>query len=128
MKDKVTTKKFPVSFKQNSPSSSRAEFVIPILENPLKNEFIGLKSGQNHEMGAISFIGVEIDSNEVLSKLKVTPKNPERARHIIEDFMMQLQNFKIGNVISIVYNEDGSFLLRKEFSRPKWKEKTKKLP
>jgi hypothetical protein len=127
MKEKVTTKKFPVSLKQNGLPSSRSEFVIPFLEKPIQNEFIGLKSGKGYKMGAISYIGVEIDSNEILSKLQITPKELDSARQIINDFMLQLQNFKIGNVISIEYNEDGSFILKKESSRPKSKN-AKKLP
>ena len=128
MSDKPFTKKFPVSIGMTGQPSSRSEFFIPYLVKPPKNVFLGLKSGKEISLGCVSYIGMKVDSNEVISKLEVPPKGHRKAIRIIDDFIRQLQVFNIGNIISIEYKDDGSFILIKEASRQKPRKETRKLP
>ena len=123
MNEKHTTKKFPVSLGKAGEPTSRSEFVIPSLSTRDRNAFIGLKSGRERDFGVISFIGRKIDADDVISKLKKESKNIDSSRRIINEYIKQLQTFKIGNVISIQYNDDGTFILKKEANRASSKSK-----
>lgn len=121
------TKKFPVSLGQEGCPTHNSEFLVPKFFKTDRNVFVGLKSGKETPLGAISFIGVEIDAQEVLSKLKIPPPDLKQALRLLENYLTQLQKFKIGNIISIVYETNGGFYLKKEAERAKINQNIHKL-
>jgi len=125
MTKKYTTKKLPVSIGKSGEPTKGSEFIIPSLSTHAKNVFIGLKSGKEYELGCISYIGKEIDEENVISKLEKEPLNLKDSKRIINEYLEQLQNYKIGNVVSIQYNDNGSFILKKEANRPPSQSKSK---
>jgi hypothetical protein len=128
MNEKLVTKKFPVSLGKDGEPTRRSEFLVPAFGKPENDVFIGLGSGRERKKGAIAYIGMEVDTDEVLSKIKNQPDDPEKARWAIAEYLRQLRNFKIGNVVSISYHEDGSFVLKKEVERSVSKTPKRKLP
>lgn len=112
------TKKFPSSLRKDGKATRRSEFVIPFLDTPTGDAFIGLKTGLIHDKACLSYIGTEIGVQDVLEKLSQSPADAGAAAEKIAEFLRQLQAFKIGNVLSIHYEGDGTFTLRKEADRP----------
>jgi hypothetical protein len=113
-----TTKKMPSSLGKDGQPGRGSEFVIP---NPCPNAndgFFGIKTGKTHQQAAITFIGRSISPEDVIEKIKETIADQTMLRTRIEDFLDQLQAFKVGNVISISYAADGSFTLKLEAVSP----------
>jgi len=79
-----------------------------LIENALLIEAIGYRMSPNTEIGV----------QNVLEKLLQSPAEAGAAAERITEFLLQLQAFKIGNVLSIHYEGDGTFTLRKEADRP----------
>jgi hypothetical protein len=113
------TKKFPVSIGHEGWPMSESEFLIPRFSKLGSNAFIGIESGKESMFGAVFFIGMAVDAEEVLTKLKTKPDNPKQVLSLLNNYLTQLQTFKIGNIISIAYKENGQFSLIKEFERIK---------
>jgi hypothetical protein len=127
MSDKPKTKKFPVSLGKDGSPTTRSEFIIPPLCGEPTGTFIGLESGRERKQGAISYIGKQITTDDVLLKLNLLPKDVDAARKKLDYFLTQLQSFRLGNVISIQHDVDGSFILKKEADHPRRKQE-RKLP
>ena len=123
-------KKFPISITYGDFKSKSSEFVIPFTGKKQKG-FRGLESGRVSRYGAIVFIGMQISTKDVFKKLVDSGQkidDVDRTLAVIEAFTIKLQEFKIGNIISISYSDsDNSFELIKEANRPP-KQNKKKLP
>nr|WP_319396640.1 hypothetical protein [uncultured Desulfobacter sp.] len=128
----MKTKKMPVSVTYGSFKSKSKEFIIPFIGEE-RDGFRGIKSGKSSQYGLITFIGKEITSNDVFAKLVDSGQkidNVDAVLTAITEFLEQLQQFKVGNVIGISYSDDGEgFNLVKEANRPpKDQQKKSKLP
>ncbi|MBF0234384.1 MAG: hypothetical protein HQK65_15295 [Desulfamplus sp.] len=125
----MKTKKMPVSISYGSFKAKLNEFLIPFTGEK-QDGFRGLQSGLSSQYGSISFIGKEITANDVFAKLVDSGQkidNVEAVITAITDFLGQLQQFKVGNIISIYYSDDGNgFKLEKEANRPP--QKKRRLP
>ncbi len=128
----MKTKRFPVSVSYANFKAKSKEFLIPFTGKE-QNGFRGIDSGRVSQYGLITFIGKEINVNEVFAKLVDSGQkidNVDGTLAAIEIFLKELQQFKVGNIISISYSEDGiGFELVKEANRPpKQPQKKSKLP
>ena len=65
---KKTTKKMLASISYQDFKTSTDEFVVPAPENITR--LIGIKSNKVIEYGIVSYIGVEINSEDIIKKMK----------------------------------------------------------
>lgn len=103
------------------------DFLIPNFRKS-NNDFINIRTGRAVSRGVIVYIGVEITSEEILIKyLKNNSLEYEKEKclNILNDYLSKVNQFKIGNVLSIGY-DSGKLKLRKKFERVSYK--SKKLP
>lgn len=118
----MKTKKMPTSVTFGNFKSKSNEFLIPFTGKDRKG-FKGIVSGEPSQYGAIKFIGTQITSNDVFAKLVDNGHKIDNVDEILTalaDFLDQLQQFKVGNIISISYSDnDNSFKLNKIADRPK---------
>ena len=113
----VKTKKFTVSVSFGDFSTKKAEFVVPFGDEE-GCAFLGIKSGTKFPYAALSFIGKEIDTQEVLNTMASNGiVIQDNFASSLEMFFDQMKCFKIGNVLSIV-DKDGEPTLEKIANRP----------
>ena len=117
----TTTKKFPVSISFSSFKATTDEFVVPAIPSIDSNDFIGIRSGKRFPYGAVSYIGKAISAGDVLEKMESAGMNvgdKTVAIDTLERFLVQLQDFKVGNILTIQYSGEGDFTLVKVAERP----------
>ena len=123
-----TTKKMPVSLSYGEFSTKKNEFLVPFVQNESKNDFMGIKSGEEFKYGAISYIGKEISPNDIMDKMVkagVGNTSKEDLLIVLDRYLESLQSFKIGNIIQIEYLPDGDFNLVKVAEKPPRKKRSK---
>ena len=108
----------PSSLGKDGQPGRGSEFVIPHPNSEAKGGFFGIKTGKTYAQAAMTFIGRAITVDDVIEKIQIPIADPQLIRKRIDQFLAQLQDFKIGNVISISYAPDGAFTLSLEASRP----------
>jgi len=128
----MKTKKFPVSISFRDFKAKSEEFLIPHTGKG-RNGFRGLNSGRVAPYGLITFVGKEISANDVFARLVDSGQVIDDVDGIlatIDRYLKECQQFKIGNIISIVYSDNGSdFQLFKKADRPPKQESKKgRLP
>lgn len=127
----MKTKKMPISISYGDFKAKSKEFLIPYTSKE-KEGFRGLKSGQASLYGMITFIGKEISSNDIFAKLIDNGQqldNIDKTLKIFEYYIKELQQFKVGNIISISYSRyDLDFQLVKEADHPPKNKKKSNLP
>jgi hypothetical protein len=109
------TKKLPVTGK------GRGNFLIPQLLSAKKSGFINIKTGKRTEFGFMSYIDVPVTAEDILTRFcerNELPTRREVALRLLESYVAALQEFKIGNVLSIDYPEEGAFRLLKTADTP----------
>lgn len=75
----------------------------------------------------MTFIGRSISAADVIEKLQKPVNLSEQLQLRIEEFLGRLQDFKIGDVVSISYDADGGFTLSLEAIFPP-RQSLKSLP
>ena len=123
----MKTRKMLYSLTKNGQASLRGEHLVPCLETPRQNCFVGVESGKKYEKGYIVYLGKDIGTEEIERKLRIRDDRRAEALPVIESFLTALQSFKIGNVISVSFIEKNKCVLTKEADQPIEKHK-KKLP
>jgi hypothetical protein len=123
-----TTKKMPVSLSYEEFRTNKNEFLVPFIQGDKKDAFMGIKSGDEFRYGAISYIGKEISTNDILDKMEkagVLTKSKEDLIASINRYLEEIQSLKIGNIIKIEYLPDGNFNLVKVAEKPPGKKRSK---
>lgn len=96
------------------------EFLIPDFFN--SSGFLGLESGKIYKFGLVVYIGKDINENDVFAKLMDSgQKIPDVKKTLsrIAIYLGELKKFKIGNVLSIAFDESSNkFQLVKEVNSP----------
>src|SRR5437867_832622 len=98
-----STKKLPVAISFGEFKTRSTEFLIP-LKRAGENSFIGIKTGVAYPFGAISYLGKAITADDILDKLRangVQLPGELDARGLLENFVMALTSFKIGNIVKV---------------------------
>ncbi len=127
----MKTKKMPVSVSHGKFKSKSKEFIIPFTGGD-REGFVGIESGKAAQYGLITYIGKDVTVNDIFAKLVDSGQkisNVEASIALFSDFIEQIQQFKVGNIIGISYSKEGiGFKLVKEANRPSKKQKESKLP
>ena len=124
----MKTRKLPFSLRKDGRASLRGEHLVPCLEFPRQNLFVGVKSGKRYEKGYIVYLGEHISTEDILAKLRVEEGQLSEAQSVINSFLSALQTFRIGAVISVSFSEKDECVLKKEADHPPTEEFKRKLP
>ncbi len=114
----TATKKLPVPAK---PKSGKGRFLIPDLLATGGSGFIDIKTGKRVETGHLCYLGVPVTAEDILTRFceqHALAVDPQAALDRLDLYIAALQDYKIGNVLSITYAGDGSFRLTKEADQP----------
>ena len=114
----MTTRKLSYSLTKDGRASLRGEHLVPCLEIPRQNLFVGVKSGKKYEKGYLVHVGKDISTADILNKLGLGEDQAPQARPVIESFLVGLRSLKVGNVVSVSFSERDKCLLTKEADRP----------
>jgi len=125
----VSTKKIPCSMRKDGSARLRgAEHLIPCLDGKTP-AFVGIKTGKEYDRGYICYVGVDVSADDLLSKLKLEEFKGKEARPILEEYLRQLKQLKIGNVVTVSWAQPSMKLeLQKLAERPVLKDCNPKLP
>lgn len=123
----ITTRKLPHSMTKDGKATLRGEHLVPCLESPRKNYFVGVKTGKIYDLGYLVYLGEDITPEEILGKLRLSDEAARGAQPILESFIRELTAYKIGNVVSVSFPESIRCVLKKEAEAPK-SERKAKLP
>jgi hypothetical protein len=113
-----TTRKLPHSMTKDGGASQGGEHLIPCLEMPRRNIFVGVKTGKVHDKGYLVFLGKDVGADDIFNKSGMTETRTETDRKAMESFLQALQALKIGNVVSVVFTAEDSCTLKKEAEHP----------
>lgn len=119
-----TTKKMLVGL------TGKKEFAIPFQLRSTGNCFCGIKTGEEYKQAVVTFIGRSIEPKDVVEKCKISKalvSDKVEALSFINSYFEQLANYKIGNLLEIIYAENGSYRLIKVSERPPTENK-RRLP
>ena len=114
----MKTRKLPYSLTKDGRASLRGEHLIPCLEVPRQNLFVGVKSGKKYEKGYLVYLGKDITTQDIFSELALREEQFSQFQLVIDSFLTALQGFKVGNVVSLSFSEKDKCVLTKEAERP----------
>jgi hypothetical protein len=112
----VATRKLPVAYNPKRPKS-RGEFLVPQLVGSGESSFIGIKTGRQFQLGAISYVGMDVTPEMLLERFcerNAVPAQRDEALRRLTAFVEGLQSFKIANVVAVSYAKDSLPQLRLE--------------
>ncbi|ADL53275.1 hypothetical protein [Clostridium cellulovorans] len=113
------TKKMPISISYGDFKTRASEFLVP---NPYDNGgLIGIKSGAAYLYGAISYIGVEISTLDIIDKMTangISIGNVDDYKDKLNKYIDEIYKYKISNVIEGVLDEKGNAILNKVANKP----------
>ena len=122
-----TTKKLPHSMTRDGRATQRGEHLVPCLDIPRQNVFVGVKTGKRYKAGYLVFLGKDITAEDIFKKLN--SEQPLQAdRQAIESFLAELQSHKIGNVVSLQFTSDDRCHLKKIANHPAAEKSGRPLP
>lgn len=113
------TKKMLISISYGDFKTRASEFLVP---NPYNNSgLIGMKSGVEYLYGAISYIGVEISTLDIIDKMAangISIDDVDDYKDKLNKYIDEIYKYKISNIIESVLDENGSMILNKVANRP----------
>lgn len=124
----TTTKKLPNSLTKSGRANQRGEHLVPCLDMPRKDLLLGVKTGRRYNRGYLVYTGVDVSVDDILTKLGMTDGVSDPDRKVIESFLSSLQDFKIGNLVSLKFISTEACKLIKESERPDTIHPKNKLP
>ncbi len=116
----MNTKKLPVPIELRSGRVKR-EFLIPFMWGENSSGFMGIETAKRYPHGTLVYVGVPVSAEEVIDRLLEKNRllrDRSECVPIIEQFLGELQKYKIGNVLSISYSKAGEFSIKKEMETP----------
>ena len=111
----MVTKKLLVAVDPKKPNQRSSDFLVVVLEGA-EAKLFGIKSKKLVTSGRMVYLGKEIKANDLFAKLVDTGRkieNVEQTLRNLEDYIEQLQDFRIGNLLSIESDPRNCFKLVK---------------
>jgi hypothetical protein len=100
---KTTTKKILVAFDPSHPDAGRGDFLAPVSGDE-RIFFVGLRSRSPSDLGLLVYVGKEVPVNDLFAKLVDSGRkiaSVDQTVKMLSEYLTMLQEFKIGNVMSI---------------------------
>ncbi len=116
----MMTKKLLVAFDPRSPDKPSSDFLVVALEHS-RATLVGVKSKTSSMVGLVVYIGKEITANDLFAKLVDTGQrieNVEQSLRMLEGYIQKLQEFRIGDRLTIEAGPADSFVLKKVIESP----------
>jgi hypothetical protein len=121
----VKTKRLLSPFDLNRPENIIKGFLYPNVEANQIDSFLEIKTEKEWRVGMVVYIGMEISENDVFAEIVDSGKKIESVEHLlhnIEEYLRQVNKFKIGDIIGIKPMKESFELIKLEKPpRPKSK-------
>ena len=91
--------------------------MVPAFAGQEPRTFVGIKSGDVVDEGAVSYLGKPVSATE-LAERAAGPEPGATVISLMERYVTLLQGFKIGNVLRLQYGEGGQFELIRVANSP----------
>lgn len=105
----MKTKKILVGYDPAKPGKNAGDFLAVVFESS-RPCFLGLRSRKVWQSGRMVYIGKDITEKDVFAKLIETGHRVEdvdQTLKTLETYLTQLQNYRIGNVLTIKEDPSG---------------------
>jgi hypothetical protein len=116
----MTTKKLLVAFDPKKPDQRSSDFLVVVLEGA-EAKLVGVKSKKTAASGLMVYLGKEIKANDLFAKLVDTGRkieSVEQTLRTLESYIEKLQDFRIGNLLSVEADAATGFNLVKVADSP----------
>ena len=119
----MTTKKILVPFDYNNPDKNISGFLYPNIDEEQINSFLEVYKGKKWKTGMVVYVGREVSKNDVFAKIidsRKKIKSVSNTLDIIQKYLNQVRQCKIGDIVEIKSSEDSFELIKLEKpKRPK---------
>lgn len=106
----ASTKKLLVAFDPAKPEARSNDFLIPWEQNG-EQEFLGLKSGKQHALGMMIFLGRSVTENDLFAKLVDSGTfvpDVDATLALLRSYIDQIKTMKIGNIVRLATSDADS--------------------
>jgi hypothetical protein len=107
----IATRKLPVRINEKKRTTSRSEYLLPRLSGPGSEDgFVSIKTGRRIERGCMVYLGRDVTPEMMLEKFcaqQPPPADRAEALRRLSAYVEVLQQFKIGNLLTLSYTPDG---------------------
>ena len=122
------TRKLPHTMTKDGRAGRGGEHLVPCLDMPRQNVFVGVKTGRKQVGGHLVYIGTDVGTDDILKKMGMLERATELDRKAVESFLQGLQDLKIGNVVSLAFTAEDTCILQKEAERTVFDKPKGRLP
>jgi hypothetical protein len=126
----MNTKKLLVASDADTGETSN-DFLVVLLESEQEPKLFGLKSRKSFSSGVVAYIGMEITENDLFARLVDAGRYIADVDHtlgVLETYIQKLQEFRIGNVLTITGDALSGFRLVKLADTPPRTDPERRLP
>src|SRR5215470_15705289 len=116
----MLTRKLLVAFDPRNPEKQSNDFLIVAIEGKGPT-LIGVSSNKSATAGLVVYTGTEIGANDLFKRIVDRGRridDVEQTLRILERYVRQLQEFRIGNILSVVSAVENRFNLVKLSDTP----------
>lgn len=116
----MTTKKLLVAFDPKKPDQRASDFLVVVLDDT-QPKLLGVRSKKPAVSGLMVYLGKEITANDLFAKLVDTGRKIESVEQTLcalENYIQKLQEFRIGNLLSVEADAASGFKLVKLADSP----------
>ena len=109
-KETIKTKKLIVPFDLDNPNKRYKGFLYPNILEKETTSFLQIDKDKKWKTGMVVFIGKEVTKNDLFAKIIDSGKKIESVSNLLDtldNFLGQINNFKIGNIVGIKDSFDG---------------------
>lgn len=112
----MQTRKLIAPIDLKKPDRNIRDFAYPaFIDNTW--HLVGFNSGKIWQYGMIVFIGTAVTENDLFARIVDSGRKIESVRALLESLVelsIQVNNFKIGNVVEVIAKEEGGFEIIKK--------------
>jgi hypothetical protein len=107
----TATRKLPVRINEKKRTTHRSEYLVPRLSDVAPEDgFISIKTGRVIERGSVVYLGRDVTPEMMLERFceqQPPPADRVEALRRLSAYIEALQQFRIGNVLTVSYSPDG---------------------
>jgi hypothetical protein len=110
-----STKKFPVGINPRTRKPSQRAFLVPASPDGQSPSFLCIETGKPVSDGMIAYVGIAVSSEEILEEATRLPAmlRAHLSVQLLDDYLLQIHDFKIGDVVCVKLGEDGKCRLER---------------
>jgi hypothetical protein len=113
----IVTRKLPRNTTKAGAKNLRGEYLLPQLSGDAPSGFLGMRTGRTFASGYIVYLGRDLTPEMILDEFceyNTPPRDLDLARDRLGAYVAELQECKVGNLLSINYTADGLPVLKIE--------------